>query len=274
MEKFNIHRFGLVLRQNVMHQSRNLFMTSLGCVLLHLAAQSFSFFQYINSASPDPASTERMAMEQSSVFFLFISVFFMFWCIALSCYHLKDKPGCITALMLPATVQEKFAARLFIFTVGAFVVNLLAIVAADLLRILLFSLQPNHFGTALPAFVDFCGRAWSQFWHDVDEGDLHYGGGICMFLHVAKSLWFYTIFLLGAVVFRRRAFVITVCILVALSAATALLLSGHHMAYAHETNEWSAVVLSIFFYLLCAAVFVWMSYALFKRTTLVRRKWF
>lgn len=274
MEKFNIHRFGLVLRQNVMHQSRHLFMTSLGCVLLHLAAQSFSFFQYIHSASPDPASTERMAMEPSAAFFLIISVFFMFWCIALSCYHLKDKPGCISALMLPATVQEKFAARLLIFTLGAFVVNLLAIVAADLLRILLFSLQSNHYGTALPALVDFCGRVWSQFWHDVDEGDLRYGGGIFMFLPVVKALWFYTIFLLGAAVFRRRAFVITVCILVALSAATALLLSGHRMAHAHETNEWSAVVLSIFFYLLCAAVFVWMSYALFKRTTLVRRKWF
>ena len=274
MEKFNLHRFGLVLRHNVTHQSKHLLMTALGCVLLHLAAQSFSFFQYIHSAPLTSATTERMAMEQSSVFFLIISVFYMFWCIALSCYHLKDKPGCITALMLPATVQEKFAARLLIFTLGAFVVNLLAIVAADLLRILLFSLQSNHYGTALPALVDFCGRVWSQFWHDVDEGDLRYGGGIFMFLPVAKALWFYTIFLLGAAVFRRRAFVITVCILVALSAATALLLSGQHMAHAHETNEWGAVVLSIVFYLLSAAVFVWMSYALFKRTTLVRRKWF
>ena len=188
MEKFNLHRFGLVLRQNVTHQSKHLLMTSLGCVLLHLAAQSFSFFQYIHSAHITSATTERMAMEQSSVFFLIISVFYMFWCIALSCYHLKDKPGCITALMLPATVQEKFAARLLIFTLGAFVVNLLAIVAADLLRILLFSLQSNHYGTALPALVDFCGKVWSQFWHDVDEGDLRYGGGIFMFLPIAKAL--------------------------------------------------------------------------------------
>lgn len=274
MEKFNMQRFGWLLRQTVHHQSKSLLMTALGCVLLHLGAQCGSFYPFSFTPSATPEATERVAMDQSSVFFLLASVFFMFWCISLCGYHLKDKPGRIAALMLPATVQEKYAAQLLIFTVGAFVANLLGIVVADLLRIVLFSLQPQAYGTALPALVDFCGRIWAQFWTDVTQGSLPEMRGLFMFLPLAKGFCLYAIFLLGAVVFRRRAFAITLCILVAFTVVVSMMLSSHFMAHEHASVNPASVCLTLLFYLLCGVGTVALSYALFKRVTLVRRKWF
>lgn len=164
MKNFDKERFVQLLKYDVVSNWRNHVSFAIGAFLAHFAAQfGMIYFSVKNMYNSLPERAGNICRDAASISFV---VSYIVFSVALSLMfvNLKTKPKRIAYLMLPATNVEKFLSRFLLFTLGAGVVNFVAFVFADLLRMLALSGMWVRVNSAVPeafcciqaAFTEFC----------------------------------------------------------------------------------------------------------------------
>ena len=280
MKNFSLQRMAQVMRITFCQNHKWFLNFSIAFLLAHFFGQAMIFYTVCNSPE---ASDGFIAgrMQSATGAFVMISALLILGGISFTFDVLKDKNKRIAILMLPASHAEKLVARLLVCAVGVWVLKAVCILLADGLRQLVYHWTVNPLGSALPALWEFIGWIGKVFSRELGEPFVAgQSEGWCFVAFVvASGFMTYSFFLLGSAVFRKQAFILTgLC-------GLGLTLAGAYVAgtvaglfeYSFTPKEVDAFLVNIVpvgtvVQLLLGAGFVWLSYRLFERMTVVRRK--
>lgn len=279
MKNFNITRFGHLLKLDLNQYGKTYLSFTGGCLIAHFIVQ-FLVFKIANvAAGPVVRGSEIEALVISSfTAFCITSSLLLLIGASLLWNNLKTKELRIAYFMIPATNTEKYLSRLLLCTVGVFVLNLLAFFVADLLRLLFFITADLNINQGYAAYFSFIVNNSAQFMQ-----------GVNMFIDEAGYAWLFSMaisalsypawFLFGSAIFRTYAFVKTWLLIMCISTVTFALFNGSIMLMTITTTDsmkdlntiiWAQNALNF----TLSVVFIWLSYYLFKRMTVIPRKLF
>lgn len=289
MNNFNMKRFGQVLKLDIYQNSRTYLNMAAGCFIAHLLSQLACFYvAKLNLAVTVYSAlaqehNQHSAMTASLVVCCLITFFSFLLGASLLWNNLGTKEQRITYLMLPATNLEKYLSRLLLCTVGMLGINAVAFFAADVLRMLAFCTSSMAMGFALPHYVDRFGEIFHNY-----AQMLHLAANtkdVSLLTVVNLNVWISTLltypatFMFGSVIFRRYAFIKTwLCLMVwgtiistlmlnmAVSENSFELLINNH----GETFVWANLIWDVAW----SCIFIWLSYHLFVKMNVIRRKMF
>ena len=282
MKNFSLKRMAQVMRITSCQNYKWLLNLSVAFLLAHFVGQALIFYTVCRSPVVEEWYIDSR-MHSATGAFVMISIFLILGGISFTFEVLKEKNKRIAILMLPASNAEKFVARLLLCTVGVWLLNAVCVLLGDGLRQLIFLWSENPLGSALPSLWEFLvcrGTAFVQVMDDPFTAGHNPGWWEAAFA-LAASFMTYSFFLLGSAVFRKQAFILTgLC-------GLGLTLVGTYLAgtvaglfeYSFTEKEVFAFLVNIVpvgavVQLLAGAGFVWLSYRLFERMTVVRRKLF
>lgn len=138
------------------------------------------------------------AMFESAVMAVSIAFYVLLvYGVSLTFSHLYTKQQRIAWLMLPATNLEKFLARVLVYSVFWSVALLVALVLADVTRMLVFPLFGHGYSSLLPELES----RWRAYAEDFFDSGLGYQ---------VQIVFSYVTLLTGSALFRRYALVKTV----------------------------------------------------------------
>lgn len=190
--------------------------------------------------------------------------------------NMSTKEQRLTFKMLPASDPEKFAVRFLYVIVAWPLMSLTAFCAADLLRILVSA--SAGFEWVRCTVPDFIG-----LW--ISDSDNHnftvWRSGLnptaISAVLTAGGFWIQSAYMLGGAFFRRRQFVLTSCVLTALSIIFSFALGGIklHSIKEHITAEHINCAAYTATALLAALTLLnwWLSYRIFKRMQIINNRW-
>ena len=282
MKNFSLKRMAQVMRITFCQNHKWSLNCGIAFLLAHFFGQAMIFYSVCNIPAADDWFVESR-MHSATGAFVMISVFLILGGISFTFEVLKENNRRIAILMLPASNAEKFVARLLLCTVGVWLLNAVCVLLGDGLRQLIFLWSENPLGSALPSLWEFLvdrGTAFVQVMDDPFTAGHNPGWWSAAFA-LAASFMTYSFFLLGSAVFRKQAFILTgLC-------GVAITLAGAYVAgtvaglfeYSYtpeEVNEFLVNVVPVITIaeFLLGVGFVWLSYRLFARMTVVRRKLF
>lgn len=282
MKNFSLKRMAQVMRITFCQNHKWFLSFGIAFLLAHFFGQAMTFYSVCNIPAADDWFVESR-MHSATGAFVMISIFLILGGISFTFEVLKEKNKRIAILMLPASNAEKFVARLLLCTVGVWLLNALCVLLGDGLRQLIFLWSENPLGSALPSLWEFLvcrGTAFVQVMDDPFTAGRNPGWWEAAFA-LASTFMTYSFFLLGSAVFRKQAFILTgLC-------GVAITLAGAYVAgtvaglfeYSYTQEELIAflvycVPVFTIIQLLLGIGFVWLSYRLFARMTVVRRKLF
>lgn len=282
MKNFSLKRMAQVMRITFCQNHKWSLNCGIAFLLAHFFGQAMIFYSVCNIPAADDWFVESR-MHSATGAFVMISVFLILGGIAFTFDVLKEKNKRIAILMLPASNMEKFVARLLLCTVGVWLLNVVCILLSDGLRQLVYHWSDNPLGSALPYLWEFISDRGTAFVQVMDDPFTagHNPGWWSAAFALAASFMTYSFFLLGSAVFRKQAFILTgLC-------GVAITLAGAYVAgtvaglfeYSYTQEELIAflvycVPVFTIIQLLLGIGFVWLSYRLFARMTVVRRKLF
>lgn len=201
--------------------------------------------------------------------------------------NMQTKENRISFLMLPATMIEKFVARVLVVTVGTALGMMAAFLLAELTRLLMMplfkTLPDEYYSMILP-----------NLWHVLTDA-LHTQGsfreGTFSYILLWKLqggawlLWQHSLFILGGTYWQKRAFLRTMSTIVIATVAGIVVMVhvGDWLGYARlcQFGNWLESVFHspdcllsfIGFCLSCLTILNWwLSYRLFARTQVIKRK--
>ncbi len=229
--------------------------------------------------SPEYSTDKAQALAAS---LSFIAVLFMSVCASMIFTTMKTKQQRISLLMQPASNMEKFIVKILYSSVGAFIVFIAALFAADLLRALLdFILNQRYIGMVSFWFLKniffFC------------DGIVFFNAGISRQIN-DMATWLlvieiivtgYMTFILGGTLFRQHSWLCTMgMVFIIVYTAGYILIELDFTSYAHriffQNNPISPTTLFILTDMALAALIVfelWASYKLFCRMQVINNKW-
>lgn len=275
MKQFDIHRFGWVLRTDLIQNRKFYLSMLLGGLIAMVCGQLGPVYVLIKMGHAESIDIERHA---SDLLFTFLVVYFIFttYSVANTFRCLSTKEERINYFMLPASNLEKYLSRILIHVVGGMLAGLLLFIVADCIRMGLFLILSLPTDSIIP-FV------WKQITLTFD-----YWTGIvpsvrwsvwqrnCMMINfILSMLSLYSCFLLGSAVFRRRAYVFTwSCLFIYGFISTSFIIeTGNYIGWDFP-GICASEIGSIVFSATIAVVFTFLSYYLFKRIPLIPRKFF
>lgn len=129
---------------------------------------------------------------------------------------LKTKQQRTTYFMTPASNLEKFISCWLFATVGAFVVFSAALVVGDLLRIILdMIVTQNYYGSLSVAFFSELFKSGSNSMLVLSDTLNNSPLELAMFvMFVELAVLIHSVFLLGGTIFRRQAWIMTMCFII------------------------------------------------------------
>lgn len=288
MKSFSIHRFGLLLKLNLLVNRRAWLSLSLGLLICNAMCQFGSFFTSVKlMALTRPVSLPAEIVWANAFSHLRMCLFFVTWVIifagfSMTCQIFKTKGRRIYWLTLPATNLEKWLCRLLLCTVGVLVLHFAAFLVTDLLRMALLSTQSVPPGSALPGITHAVGENVQQWLSlftkyipqgvDASVNQIH-GAWVALY-SLSFVLLTCAAYLLGAALFRRSPFWKTTGILFAIALLMGYVLAQVDVVQRSVTIDSHIIPLSVILFSLLTAAFVWLSYRLFCRMPVTRRKLF
>ena len=192
---------------------------------------------------------------------------------------MRTKEGRISFLMLPATRLEKFISRALLSTLGVFLLVVLAIIAADMLRFVfhpMFSLPASMSQLHFPALITevFC-SPFSIF--GSEQVEAHAVILRLEWLSVACVLWGHSMFILGGTIFVKHPVLKTFgCLFLLFLILSNLVINikfGDFVSSAIEDGQTFMVVSTVVFSVLFLFNW-WLSYHLFSIAQIIRKKLF
>lgn len=281
---FDLHRFGMVLRWDLLTNWKSYFYSiaglAIGIIMLSISMlYSFPHSHFIVEGDLGNYYEGNMTVFLAAIVILF---FFISPCNIFS--NMKTKLQRENFMMLPANNLEKYAARFLMMSVGSILMMLIATLIADFVQFVLsFFMTPGYHASII-------GSSLSQIYKAAtNTGD----NPICILagqykIDAAILGWsfltmIYSFCLLGGTFFRKQPTILT-----AVSGIIIFMIIGY---CGSELEEWGAfdffkhfnydnpgtsLCIAIFWsvvFLALAAFSLWASYKLFTRMQVICNKW-
>ncbi len=281
---FDLHRFGMVLRWDLLTNWKSYFYSiaglAIGIIMLSISMlYSFPHSHFIVEGDLGNYYEGNMTGFLAAIVILF---FFISPCNIFS--NMKTKLQRENFMMLPANNLEKYAARFLMMSVGSILMMLIATLIADFVQFVLsFFMTPGYHASII-------GSSLSQIYKAAtNTGD----NLICILagqykIDAAILGWsfltmIYSFCLLGGTFFRKQPIILT-----AVSGIIIFMIIGY---CGSELEEWGALdffkhfnydnpgtslCIAIFWsvvFLALAAFSLWASYKLFTRMQVICNKW-
>lgn len=281
---FDLHRFGMVLRWDLLTNWKSYFYSiaglAIGIIMLPISMlYSFPHSHFIVEGDLGNYYEGNMTVFLAAIFILFI---FISACNIFS--NMKTKLQRESFMMLPANNLEKYAARFLMMSIGSIIMMLIATLIADFVQFVLsFFMTPGYHASII-------GSSLSQIYKAAtNTGD----NPICILagqykIDAAILGWsfltmIYSFCLLGGTFFRKQPIILT-----AVSGIIIFMIIGY---CGSELEEWGAfdffkhfnydnpgtsLCIAIFWsvvFLGLAAFSLWASYKLFTRMQVICNKW-
>lgn len=273
---FDLHRFGMVLRWDLLTNKKKYLFGLLGLILgftgcfvcsLYSIRGWASAIAHGESAPGTPSLNDHYIDQTYTFFWIFLDIVMVV--MAAKIFHnMKSKLSRESFLMLPATNLEKYIARLLLMNVGAFVMVLVALVGGDMIQFLFsFAISPTfHMSVTWPIL-----SKWATFF--ISNINIE---TICAILFI------HSFCTLGGSFYRKQPAVLTLvtgCILAFIFGYTitelhnlgVFPLDGHMNE--DEIQTTICKTLAITSSLAFAGFNYWASYKLFTRMQVICNKW-
>ncbi|MGO5121117.1 hypothetical protein ACTQ53_02460 [Prevotella sp. Sow4_E9_plate] len=281
---FDLHRFGMVLRWDLLTNWKSYFYSiaglAIGIIMLSISMlYSFPHSHFIVEGDLGNYYEGNMTVFLAAIVILF---FFISPCNIFS--NMKTKLQRENFMMLPANNLEKYAARFLMMSVGSILMMLIATLIADFVQFVLsFFMTPGYHASIIGSSLSLIYKAATN------TGD----NLICILagqykIDAAILGWsfltmIYSFCLLGGTFFRKQPIILT-----AVSGIIIFMIIGY---CGSELEEWGAfdffkhfnydnpgtsLCIAIFWsvvFLALAAFSLWASYKLFTRMQVICNKW-
>lgn len=283
---FNFTRFTNLLKLDIAENWKNSLFGLLGIYAAFLIPM-LGWLWNVPDDTFGAYSFHRFCNNMLGVILLVTSFFFVFYASHIMvCMNSKEKR--ISYLLLPATMFEKFLSRFVIVTVVLMFQVFVALLALELSRYLLQPLfrLPAEFSQSMLAelaeMMTFAGRA------SVNNECVYYNTTLMQLLGFIFLLWNHSLFILGGSRWYKHPFLKTLGVIIAVS-----LIGGVIIARLVETGmmerffQWMSenfeetsatvnglITAGILFFASLTIFNWWLSYWLFTRSQVIRRKWF
>ncbi len=281
---FDLHRFGMVLRWDLLTNWKSYFYSiaglAIGIIMLSISMlYSFPHSYFIVERDLNYYYECRMTGFLAAIFILFI---FISACNIFS--NMKTKLQRESFMMLPANNLEKYAARFLMMSIGSIIMMLIATLIADFVQFVLsFFMTPGYHASII-------GSSLSQIYKAATDAGNNPISILAWQYKIDAAIlgWsfltmIYSFCLLGGTFFRKQPIILT-----AVSGIIIFMIIGY---CGSELEEWGAfdffkhlnydnpgtsLCMAIFWsviFLALAAFNYWASYKLFTRMQVICNKW-
>ena len=282
---FDLHRFGMVLRWDLLTNWKSYFYSiaglAIGIIMLSISMlYSFPHSYFIVERDLNYYYECRMTGFLAAIFILFI---FISACNIFS--NMKTKLQRESFMMLPANNLEKYAARFLMMSIGSIIMMLIATLIADFVQFVLsFFMTPGYHASII-------GSSLSQIYKAATDATCNNPISILAWQCKADAalvgwsflIMIYSFTLLGGTFFRKQPIILT-----AVSGIIIFMIIGY---CGSELEEWGAfdffkhlnydnpgtsLCMAIFWsviFLALAASSLWASYKIFTRMQVICNKW-
>lgn len=281
---FDLHRFGMVLRWDLLTNWKGYFYRTaglaIGIILLSISMlYSFPHSYFIVERGLDYYYECRMTGFLSAIFILlfFVSASNIFG-------NMKTKLQRESFLMLPANNLEKYAARLLMMSIGSILMMLIATLIADFVQFVFsFFMTPGHHASIIGCFLSQIYKTATSIPHNPISILAWQWKIDAALLGWSFLIMIYSFCLLGGTFFRKQPIILT-----AVSGIIIFMIIGYcgskledwgvfdffnHLNY---DNPGTSLCMAIFWsvvFLALAAFNYWASYKLFTRMQVICNKW-
>ena len=281
---FDLHRFGMVLRWDLLTNRKSYFCSNaglaIGIIMLSISMlYSFPHSYFIVERDLNYYYECRMTGFLAAIFILFI---FISACNIFS--NMKTKLQRESFMMLPANNLEKYAARFLMMSIGSIIMMLIATLIADFVQFVLsFFMTPGYHASII-------GSSLSQIYKAATDAGNNPISILAWQYKIDAAIlgWsfltmIYSFCLLGGTFFRKQPIILT-----AVSGIIIFMIIGY---CGSELEEWGAfdffkhlnydnpgtsLCMAIFWsviFLALAASSLWASYKIFTRMQVICNKW-
>lgn len=282
---FDLHRFGMVLRWELLTNWKSYFYSiaglAIGIIMLSISMlYSFPHSYFIVERDLNYYYECRMTGFLAAIFILFI---FISACNIFS--NMKTKLQRESFMMLPANNLEKYAARFLMMSIGSIIMMLIATLIADFVQFVLsFFMTPGYHASII-------GSSLSQIYKAATDATCNNPISILAWQYKIDAallgwsflIMIYSFCLLGGTFFRKQPIILT-----AVSGIIIFMIIGY---CGSELEEWGAfdffkhlnydnlgtsLCMAIFWsaiFLALAASSLWASYKIFTRMQVICNKW-
>ena len=281
---FDLHRFGMVLRWDLLTNWKSYFYSiaglAIGIIMLSISMlYSFPHSYFIVESSLDYYYECRMTGFLAAIFILFI---FISACNIFS--NMKTKLQRESFMMLPANNLEKYAARFLMMSIGSILMMMIATLIADFVQFVFsFFMTPGYHASII-------GSSLSQIYKAATDAGNNPISILAWQYKIDAAIlgWsfltmIYSFCLLGGTFFRKQPIILT-----AVSGIIIFMIIGY---CGSELEEWGAfdffkhlnydnpgtsLCMAIFWsviFLALAASSLWASYKIFTRMQVICNKW-
>ena len=282
---FDLHRFGMVLRWDLLTNRKSYFCSiaglAIGIIMLSIPMLYNFPSSHVIRAGGDLSDYYRCSI----VGFLAAIVILFFFISACNIFsNMKTKLQRESFMMLPANNLEKYAARFLMMSVGSILIMVIATLIADFVQFILsFFMTPGYHASII-------GSSLSQIYKAAtNTGD----NPICILAGQCKIdaalvgwsflIMIYSFTLLGGTFFRKQPIILT-----AVSGIIIYMIVGYcgskledwgafdFYTHLNHDNPGTSLCIAIFWsvvFLALAAFSLWASYKLFTRMQVICNKW-
>ncbi len=284
---FSMTRVQYIMRRDLIENWKNNLYGLLGI----FAACFFPMLGFLWSAErwteegyPEVYSFERFCGNMLGIIGMVVSVAMIYYASRImKCMDNKEKR--ISYLLLPATKLEKFFSRALFVTVGTALMILVALLALELTHYLLLPLFDLPAVYSQPMLVEVFSMRWAHASVDA-TGEPVYSWWLMQLLVWIFCLWNHSLFILGGSFWYKHPFLKTIgaCLVVTILGGIlfANLAEGgflarfsdwmqEHYQDTPQTVNGLLTIISVVF-LLFTVFNWWLSYRLFTRSEVVKRK--
>lgn len=288
MEKtFSMTRVQHIMRRDLIENWKSNLYGLLGI----FAACFFSMLGFLWSAErwteegyPEVYSFERFCGNMLGIIGMVVSVAMIYYASRImKCMDNKEKR--ISYLLLPATKLEKFFSRALFVTVGTALMILVALLALELTHYLLLPLFDLPAVYSQPMLVEVFSMRWAHASVDA-TGEPVYSWWLMQLLVWIFCLWNHSLFILGGSFWYKHPFLKTIGACLAVTILGGILFANlaeggflarfsdwmqEHYQDTPQTVNGLLTIISVVF-LLFTVFNWWLSYRLFTRSEVVKRK--
>lgn len=272
MQAISLKRLSLLFRLDVMTNRHSYLRFILGVIIANVAVQIAAVYNYCQLPNPRNPAFGQFASEISKGFIIVMILATLIGS-AMVFGHLKTKASRQYWLTVPASNAEKFVERILTCIVGALVVQFIAFVVVDTLRLVVLSGFDYMPGSAIFPTFRFVQR-WFLIIVHTTTNQLY--GNLTGFNYtaykIALSLFLLLVYLLGSIRFRRAAFwKVSGCLFVLLC----LSVFGYRDLHSANSLSPNALVawLNVIFWAL-DILFAWLTWRGFTRLEVTKHTWF
>ena len=284
---FSMTRVQHIIRRDLIENWKNNLYGLLGI----FAACFFPMLGFLWSAErwteegyPEVYSFERFCGNMLGIIGMVVSVAMIYYASRImKCMDNKEKR--ISYLLLPATKLEKFFSRALFVTVGTALMILVALLALELTHYLLLPLFDLPAVYSQPMLVEVFSMRWAHASVDA-TGEPVYSWWLMQLLVWIFCLWNHSLFILGGSFWYKHPFLKTIGACLAVTILGGILFANlveggflvrfsdwmqEHYQDTPQTVNGLLTIISVVF-LLFTVFNWWLSYRLFTRSEVVKRK--